>query len=31
MMDAYTVVGRDNALIISSDKDKQVTQYQPIT
>ena len=31
MADAYTVVRRENALILSSDKDKQVTQYQPIT
>jgi hypothetical protein len=25
------VVRRENALILSSDKDKQVTQYQPFT
>ena len=31
MMDAYMVVRRKNALIQSSNKDKQVTQYQPIT
>ncbi|KAF8541860.1 hypothetical protein BDD12DRAFT_877685 [Trichophaea hybrida] len=31
MEEAYTVVRRENALILSSDKDKQVTQYQPIT
>jgi len=31
MTDAYTVIRRENALILSSDKDKQVTQYQPIT
>jgi hypothetical protein len=31
MTDAYTVVRRDNVLILSSDKDKQVTEYQPIT
>jgi hypothetical protein len=27
MMDANTVIRRENALILSSDKDKQVTQY----
>ena len=31
MMDAYRVTRREIALILSSDKDKQVTQYQPIT
>ena len=31
MTDAYTVTRRENALILSSNKDKQVTQYQPIT
>jgi hypothetical protein len=31
MTDAYTVIRRENALILSSDTDKQVTQYQPIT
>jgi hypothetical protein len=31
MEDTYTVVRRENALILSTDKDKQVTQYQPIT
>jgi hypothetical protein len=31
MADTYTVVRRENALILSSDKEKQVTQYQPIT
>jgi hypothetical protein len=28
--DTYTVVRRDNGLILSSDKDKQVTYYQLI-
>jgi hypothetical protein len=31
MTDAYTVVRRENALILSSDKDKQVSRHQPIT
>src|ERR1700731_4020087 len=31
MTDACTVTRMENALILSSDKDKQVTQYQPIT
>src|ERR1700687_3765102 len=31
MPEAYTVVRRENGVILSSDKDKQVTQYQPIT
>jgi hypothetical protein len=31
MTDTYTVVTRENVLILSSDKNKQVTQYQPIT
>jgi hypothetical protein len=28
--DSYTMVRSDNVLILSTDKDKQVTQYQPI-
>ena len=28
MTDAYMVVRRENVLILSSDKDKQVMQYQ---
>jgi hypothetical protein len=31
MADTYTVVIRENALILSRDKDTWVTQYQPIT
>jgi hypothetical protein len=31
MTDAYTVTGREIALILSHNKEKQLTQYQPIT
>ena len=31
MTDAYTVVRKENALILCSNKIKQVAQYQPIT
>jgi hypothetical protein len=31
MEDTYTVVGREIAWILHTDKDKQVTQYKPIT
>ena len=31
MEDSYTVVCRENTLVLSTDKDKQVMPYQPIT
>jgi uncharacterized protein YxeA len=31
MTDAYTMARRENALVLLTDMDKQVTQYQPIT